>query len=91
MSNQLSKSGKTTTKNKTMKTKYIQIVTLAAITVAATILSSGCISSSKATTTPASTESTGQQLIDLKKAYTDGDITKEQYEKLQKKLVNKND
>jgi hypothetical protein len=72
-----------------MKT-YLSAALLTASLIS-TLAVTGCISSSKATTTPASTESTGQQLIDLKKAYADGDITKEQYEKLQKKLVNKND
>ena len=74
-----------------MKTKtYLSPAVLAASLIS-TLAVTGCISSSKATTAPAPTESVGQQLIDLNQAYTDGDITKEQYEKLQKKLVNKND
>ena len=53
------------------------------------LVTGGCVSSSKSTTT--STESVGQQLIDLDKAYQDGDITKEQYDKLKKHVIKKNE
>jgi hypothetical protein len=56
---------------------------------AATLLCAGCVSSSKVSSAP--TESVGQQLVDLKKAYTDGIITLEQYEKLKKALIRKYD
>ena len=72
-----------------MKTKTYLSVALLAASLISTLAVTGCVS--KSTVTSGSTESTGQQLIDLKKAYADGDITKEQYEKLQKKLVSKND
>jgi hypothetical protein len=52
-------------------------------------MSAGCISSKKITTE--NTESTGQQLIDLDKAYNDGIITQEQYEKLKRRVIRKND
>lgn len=74
-----------------MKTKTYLSAALLAASLISTLAVAGCVSSSKSTITPGATESTGQQLIDLKKAYADGDITKEQYQKLQKKLVNKND
>ena len=50
------------------------------------LLTGGCVSSSKVTTT----QGVGQQLLDLDKAYKDGVITQEQYEKLKKEIIRKN-
>jgi hypothetical protein len=49
----------------------------------------GCISSSKVSTAPGATA--GQQLIDLDKAYKQGVITKDQYDKMRKEIIKKND
>ena len=49
----------------------------------------GCISSSKVSTAPGAT--VGQQLIDLDKAYKQGVITKEQYDKMRKEIIKRND
>jgi hypothetical protein len=72
-----------------MKTKTYLTAALLAASLIGGLLITGCGSTTKVSTTPG--ESVGKQLIDLEQAYKDGDISKEQYEKLQKKLVNKND
>jgi hypothetical protein len=62
---------------------------LALIALAALPLLGGCISSSKVTSTPGVT--IGQQLIDLDKAYSQGVITKEEYDKLRKEILKRNE
>ena len=57
--------------------------------VLAGLMASGCVSSSKVSSAP--TASVGQQLQDLDKSYKDGIISKEQYTKLKKALIKKND
>jgi hypothetical protein len=48
----------------------------------------GCSSSR---TTNTSNTTVGQQLIDLDRAFKDGVITKDQYEKMKKEIIRKND
>ena len=66
---------------------FIRLTLLAAV-LASPVAFSGC-SSSKTTNSASAT--VGQQLIDLDKAYKDGVITKDQYEKMKKEIVRKND
>ena len=65
----------------------LRIALLSLVLVAPAALT-GC-SSSKTTTNTSAT--VGQQLIDLDRAYKDGVITKDQYEKMKKELIRKND
>jgi hypothetical protein len=56
---------------------------------AAALMAAGCVSSSKVNNAP--TEGVGQQLIDLDRAYKEGIITEDQYNKLKKEVIKKND
>lgn len=69
--------------------KSLLQLTLAAIVLASSLALTGC--SSTRTTNTSSSATVGQQLIDLDRAYKDGVITKEQYEKMKKELIRKND
>lgn len=66
---------------------FIRLTLLAAI-LASPVAFSGC-SSSKTTNSTSAT--VGQQLIDLDRAHKDGLITKDQYEKMKKEIIRKND
>ncbi len=66
---------------------FIRLSLLAAV-LASPVAFSGC-SSTKTTNT--STGTVGQQLIDLDRAHKDGVITKDQYDKMKKELIRKND
>ncbi len=52
----------------------------------------GCCGGGSTTVKPTTTTTTvtsGQQLLDLQKAYDSGVITKEQYDKMKKDIINK--
>jgi len=68
--------------------KQLIRLTLLAAVLASPVAFSGC-SSSKTTNSTSAT--VGQQLIDLDKAYKEGVITKEQYDKMKKEIIRKND
>ena len=55
----------------------------------ANLVAGGCVSSSRVTNAP--TESVGQQLIDLDKAYKEGIITEDQYNRLKNQVIKKNE
>lgn len=57
----------------------------------AAALLGGCCGGGTTTvkTEPAITTTTGQQLIDLKKAYDSGAITEDQYNKMKKEVIEK--
>jgi hypothetical protein len=62
------------------------LAALTALALLTGLMTSGCVSSSKVTTS----QGVGQQLLDLDKAYKDGIITQEQYDKLKKELIRRN-
>jgi membrane peptidoglycan carboxypeptidase len=66
---------------------FLRLTLLAAL-LASPAAFTGC-SSSKTTNT--STGTVGQQLIDLDRAYKDGVITKEQYDKMKKEIIRRHD
>lgn len=47
----------------------------------------GCCGGGSTKVQSTTTTTTGQQLIDLKKAYTEGAITEEQYNKMKKQVL----
>lgn len=55
----------------------------------AALLGGCCGGGSTKVQSTTTTTTTGQQLIDLKKAYTDGAITEEQYNKMKKEIIEK--
>jgi PBP1b-binding outer membrane lipoprotein LpoB len=71
-----------------MKSMAIVLVTVAAL---AAFLGGCCGKTTKVevTPTPATTTTTGQQLIDLQKAYESGAINKEQYDKMKQDIIDK--
>jgi uncharacterized membrane protein len=73
--------------------KMLRVVKIVPILVAAAFLSAGCggggakVEASTTTTTT----TMGQELTDLKKAYDEGTITKDQYEKAKSKILKRYD
>jgi hypothetical protein len=68
--------------------KSLLHLALCSAVLGASLVATGC-SSSKTTSNTSAT--VGQQLIDLDRAYKDGVITKDQYEKMKKELIRKYD
>ena len=60
--------------------------TCVVLAVGAAILG-GCCGGGSTKVQSTTTTTTGQQLIDLKKAYTEGAITEEQYNKMKKQVL----
>lgn len=73
-----------------MKEKLIKysLTTLRVAILATPLITAGCVSSSKVNNAP--TQGVGQQLLDLNKAYKDGVITEDQYNKLKKEIIDRN-
>jgi hypothetical protein len=71
-----------------MKSMAIVLVTVATM---AAFLGGCCGKTTKVevTPTPASTTTTGQELMDLQKAYESGAISKEQYDKMKQAIIDK--
>ena len=71
-----------------MKSMAIVMVTVATM---AAFLGGCCGRTTKVEVTPTngSTTTTGQQLMDLQKAYESGAITKEQYDKMKQDIIDK--
>jgi len=72
-----------------MKTKTRLIAVLVAANFVGALAITGCVSSSEVSNVPG--ESFGRQMNDLDQAYKNGDLTKEQYNKVKKKLANQYD
>ena len=72
-----------------MKLRFTAFLAAApyAMVLMAALLTAGC-SSSKVTNTP--TQGVGQQLLDLDKAYKEGIINEDQYNKLKREIIKKN-
>ncbi len=64
-------------------------LTVARIAILAAPLLLAACSSSKVNNTP--TQGVGQQLIDLDRAFKEGIITEDQYNKLKKEIIRRND
>jgi hypothetical protein len=73
-----------------MKTKFTNVLrsSLYIAILAAPLFLAGCVSSSKVNNAP--TQGVGQQLLDLEKAYKEGIITEDQYNKMKKEIINRN-
>ena len=71
-----------------MNAKTYLSASLLAAALIGSLLLTGCVSSAKVTTSPS--EGVGQQLMDLEKAYKDGIITQDQYDKLKQQIIKKN-
>lgn len=61
--------------------------TCVVLAVGAAILGGCCGGGTTKVQSTTTTTTTGQQLIDLKKAYTEGAITEEQYNKMKKQVL----
>ncbi len=71
-----------------MKTMGLTALATAAI-IAVTLTLGGCGGGGAKTEVRAETTTTGQQLLDLKKAYEAGAMTEKEYESERKKILNK--
>ena len=68
-----------------MKTKLHLIAALLAASIVSTLAIAGCVSTSEVNNVPDA--NSGRQVTDLEKAYKNGDINKEQYRSVKKKLA----
>lgn len=68
-----------------MKTRIRVLTVLLAASIVSTLAIAGCVSTSEVNNVPDA--NSGRQVTDLEKAYKNGDINKEQYKSVKKKLA----